>query len=118
MDGPILKKRKIVVAGAAGQGRADTLKELRKKDGVISAAIDEKKNVIKVEYDLRRIGFEAIEKTISGLGFCLSRKWPERFRRGLVKFTEQNEFDNLSAPASSCCHDPRDNASGCGRCAR
>jgi hypothetical protein len=77
--------------------------------------VDVQNNVIRLEYDLRKIKFESIEKSMDELGLKLSRKLLERWKRGMVKFNEQNELDNLKAPVSSCCKDPHENAESCDR---
>lgn len=113
MEDPIRKKRKIIIAGPNNQGNINVVKEgLMKKEGIISVDVDGQKNMVSLEYYLRVIKFEAIEKYIKDLGFSLSRKLIERFKRGMAKFTEQNELDNLNAPVSSCCEDPKGNSQG------
>jgi hypothetical protein len=90
--------------------------DLLKKEGIVSLEVDRRKNVIRVEYDLKRINFEHIEKLLQNVGLSLSRKLSERFKRGLAKFTEQNEMDQLNAPVSSCCEDPKGDSRGCSKC--
>ena len=111
MKEPIIKKRKIVVTGMGDQVTPIRIKDfLDKKTGIIALNINTQKGFVRVEYDLRKINFETIEKFIKELGFKLSKKITEKFKRGMAKFTEQNELDNLGAKPSSCCSDPKEKA--------
>jgi len=117
MAEPLVKKRKFAVEGLKGQDNDNSIKEpLRNKEGVISVEVDSQRGFVKVEYDLRKINFETIENSIKELGFGLSQKMTERFKRGMAKFTEQNELDNLNAAPSSCCEVPKENIKGCRSC--
>lgn len=115
MQEPIVKKRKIVVVGMKDQGSVDKIKDyLKSKEGMIVVDVDSQKGYVRVEYDLQKINFETIEKFIKEAGFDLSSKITEKFKRGMAKFTEQNELDNLTATPTSCCSDPKD--FGCKSC--
>ena len=109
MEKPLIKKRKIAVAGIKNQESLNKIKEyLNKKTGMIAVDVESQKGFVRVEYDLRKINFETIEKFIEELGFSLAQKITEKFKRGMAKFTEQNELDNLTAVPSSCCEDPKE----------
>jgi hypothetical protein len=109
MAEPLIKKRKIVVAGIKDQKSVNKIKEyLIKKAGIVAVDSEAQKGLVRVEYNLRQINFETIEKSIIELGFSFSQKVSERFKRGMAKFTEQNELDNLNATPSSCCEDPKE----------
>lgn len=109
MAEPLIKKRKFAVAGMEDQGNVNKVKEyLNKKEGISAVNVDSQKGFVRVEYDLRKINFETIEKSIKELGFSLSKKIKEKFKREMAKFTEQNELDNLTATPSSCCEDPKE----------
>lgn len=109
MEEPLIKKRKIAVAKIKDQESVNRIKEyLNKKAGIIAVDVESQKGFVKVEYDLRKINFETIEKSIKELGFSLSKKITEKFKSGMAKFTEQNELDNLTATPSSCCEDPKE----------
>ncbi len=117
MKDPIVRKRKVAVVSLAQVSDINRIKEsLMKITGMISVDADVQKNVLKLEYDLRKIKFEVIEKSIKELGLKLSQKFFQRCKRGMAKFTEQNELDNLNAPLSSCCDDPKGNARDCKSC--
>jgi len=116
MKEPLIKKRKIAVVGIKNQESVNKIKEyLIKKTGIVAVDAEAQKGFVRVEYDLRKINFETIEKSIKELGFGLSQKVSEKLKRGMAKFTEQNELDNLSAPISSCCADPKEKIQGCKR---
>ena len=109
MEEPLIKKRKIAFVEIKDQGNTNRIKEcLNKKTGMIAVDVESQKGFVGVEYDLRKINFETIERSIEELGFNLSRKITEKFKRGMAKFTEQNELDNLTAVPSSCCEDPKE----------
>ncbi len=109
MEETLMKKRKIAVTGIKDQESLNKIKEyLNKKTGMVAVDVESQKGFVGVEYDLRKINFETIEKSIEELGFSLSQKITEKFKRGMAKFTEQNELDNLTAVPSSCCEDPKE----------
>lgn len=109
MVDPIIKKRRIAVVGIKDQLNVNKIKnELGKEEGIIALDVDEAKGYVKVEYDLQKINFEKIERSIEKMGIDLSKKIKEKLKRGMAKFTEQNELDNLSATPSSCCSVPKE----------
>ncbi|NIM89425.1 MAG: hypothetical protein GTO17_00570 [Candidatus Aminicenantes bacterium] len=109
MAEPLIKKRKIAVDGIKEQKNADKINDtLKNKEGIIAIKVDNQRGHLRVEYDLRKINFETIEKSIIEAGFELSMKKMEKLKREMAKFTEQNELDNLAAAPSSCCSDPKE----------
>ncbi len=117
MTDPIVKKRRVAIDNLKKEANIDWIKErLMKKDGMMSINVDIRKDVVRMTYDLRKIKFEAIEKSIIELGLELSQKFLEKCKRGMAKFTEQNELDNQNAPMSSCCDDPKENIRDCKTC--
>ncbi len=117
MTEPLIKKRKLKVDRLSDKANGRSIKnDLTKKEGVIFADLDSRKKILRLEYDLGKIKFEAIEKWLGELGINLSRRFFQRFKRGMAKFTEQNELDHFNAPVSSCCDDPKSNSKDCSRC--
>lgn len=115
MAEPLIKKRKIPVVGMNDQlSRSNIIDSLKNKEGIIAISVDNQRGHLRVEYDLRNINFETVEKSIIEAGFELSKKIMEKFKRGMAKYTEQNELDNLTAAPSSCCSDPKE--IGCKPC--
>ncbi len=107
MAEPIIKKRNIgVLHDGIDENRIRD--EFGKEQGIISVSVEREKSQIIVEYDLWKINFEKIERMIEDMGFVLSKKINEKLKRGMAKFTEQNELDNLKINPSSCCDDPRE----------
>lgn len=117
MSEPIIKKRKVLYEGMKNGWSAQGVIELLEGiDGIRAVQIDDQKKLIRLEYDLRKIIFESVENSLHEAGFILSRKIKERIKRGMAKFTEQNELDNLKVTPSSCHQDPKGNSkngSGC-----
>jgi len=117
MKEPVIKKRRFAVAGLRDPRNMSEIKQyLSDRTGMIAVEVDSQKGIVKVEYDLRKINFETIGKSIKELGFRLSQRINEKFKRGMAKFTEQNELDNLSATSSSCCVDPKEKIKDCSSC--
>lgn len=117
MSEPILRKRKIRLNKHISREQImDAQKEVGTLKGVVSVKTNWQKKLLLLEYDLRNIKFENIEKTLNALGVSLSQKLTERFKRGMAKFTEQNELDSLNAPVSSCCEDPKSGNRSCEKC--
>lgn len=114
MAEPLIKKREVAVANLKDQKNLNQIKEyLEKKAGIITVNVDTQKRLIGLEYDLKKINFETIEKSLKELGLGLSQKITEKFKRGMAKFTEQNELDNLAITPSSCCEDPKEKLNKC-----
>lgn len=116
MKDPIVRKRRIAIETMIQISDLNRIREaLMKLNGIISVDVDVRHNVLRLEYDLKKIKFEIIENSIKRLGLKSSRKFFQRFKRGMARFTEQNEMDNLNAPISSCCDDPKGNSRDCHR---
>lgn len=110
---PLLKKRDFALAATAGGSSIQAIEDtLKAKDGVTVAQIDTRRAVLRLEYDLRKVRFEDLEKRAQKAGLRFSGRFWQRWKRGMAKFTEQNELDSLNAPVSSCCEDPREKAHG------
>lgn len=117
MEEAIIKKRKFKIERICEKESIHSIDSyLKKKEGIIFVELDSRKKILRLTYDLRKTKFEMIEKNLDKLGLVLSRELIERFKRGLVKFTEQNELDHLNAPVSSCCDDPKSNGQDCNSC--
>ena len=118
LSDPIIKKRKFgldkIPEGVDMRGIEETFGGI---NGIMTAEIDPKSSLLRLEYDLRQVRFEDIEKAIEKSGLKLSQKRFQRWKRRMAKFTEQNELDNLNAPVSSCCELPDTKAEACSHCA-
>lgn len=117
MSEPIIKKRKILYEGMKNGRSSQRVKELLEGiDGIQAVQVDDQKKLVRLDYDLRKIIFESVENSLHDAGLILSRKLKERIKRGMAKFTEQNELDNLKVTPASCHKDPKDNSNGGRRC--
>jgi len=117
MGDMLVKKRRIKVDQKKFPIGEDFIKTLLEKyDEILSVNYDERKSQLRVEYDLMKINFIDLEKIILQSGIHLSLKWSERLKRGMAKFTEQNELDNLTATPTSCHKDPKGRTQGCSGC--
>ena len=114
MNESLIKKRKIAIKGLKDQScSTKVIESLSQKEGMIAVGVDNQKEILRVEYDLKKITFETIEKSIKELGFKLSQRIKEKLKRGMAKFTEQNELDNFSDVSASCCIDPKEKIKDC-----
>ncbi len=101
------KKRTIPVEGMRNADDAGRLEAgLRARLGVLSAAVDLEKGKVLVEYDLRHVRLEDLEKLIVDAGYRPGGGLASRMGRGILRFTEATELDNLRAAPSPCCSDP------------
>ncbi len=109
MKEQVIKKRKIAISRMNDKLNLNEVRTgLRNTEGIIAVDVDEARRYFEIEYDLWKINFETIEKSLEKMGVDLSKKITEKWKRGIAKFTEQNEMDNLKATPSSCCEDPRE----------
>ncbi len=103
MSDQLIKKRKIAIDRVNDKLNVYEIRtRLKNIEGIIAVGLDEERRDIKIEYDLWKINFETIEKFLEEFGLGLSQKIAERIKRGMAKFTEQNELDNLTAKPVSC----------------
>lgn len=61
---------------------------------------------LKVQYELMNINLVEIEKKINECGGHLASGFFNRFIRGWIHFTEENETQNLRSVPRSCCSIP------------
>lgn len=108
MEEMTIKQRSIRIDRKNCRNKGNEIENsLLNAEGLLSVVYGKQKGLIRIKYDLQRINFETIEKLINQLDIKLSAKWVDKLKRGMVRFTEQNELDNLKAAVSSCCSDPR-----------
>ncbi|NIM57974.1 MAG: hypothetical protein GTO16_03395 [Candidatus Aminicenantes bacterium] len=108
MNNKWIKRRKIKLDETKNHFDEMALKiYLELQVGIHTSDYDKKNGILLVEYELQKINFKTMEKLFSELGIELSNKWKEKLKRGMVKFKEQNELDNLSIKPHSCYEDPK-----------
>lgn len=104
----VIKKRTFDVQGVRGQADASEIEQaLLLINGIRKAAVDPS-GQLSIEYDLRLFGVVKLEQAIQRLGYSLGEAVWSRIRRGWLRFSEQNELDNLTAPVRPCCSDPKE----------
>jgi len=59
---------------------------------------------ISLSYDLVQCRAKQIEALLMQAGHHLAEGWTDRFKRGWMQYTEQNELDNLIEKPASCCN--------------
>ncbi len=102
----IIKKRTIHVSGMTCEGCERTIDTALSEIDGIKAVKADKTGRVYVEYNLRKIDLEAIEKLISDLDYEITDGFLNRLKREWIYFFEQNERDNLSTVSYACCVDP------------
>lgn len=65
-----------------------------------------RKRSIAITYDLLQCRAEQIEACLFAAGIKLGGGWSHRLRLGWIHYAEENELDNLDAPAAACCSRP------------
>lgn len=109
MDDKLIKTKRIKLDKIKNQIDEVALKiYLERFKGIQAAEYNKKEDVIIVKYELEKTNFEGIEKLLINLKIELSNNWNDRLKRGMVKFTEKNELDNLAIKPHSCCEDPKE----------
>lgn len=100
----VLRRHRIKFKSApeyGGPGEWESgLKEI---PGMTGVTIDLEKRDIHIEYDLELCCEEAIENLIGKAGFVLDDSFIQRFKRGLIHYTEENARENLASKPHSCC---------------
>ncbi len=103
----IIKKRSFKFSGISTLPSHSKLHHsLLKMEGVKKVEVDDSGQVF-IEYDLLRTRLEMIEESIESIGFKLQSGGFTNIKRALIYYTEQNEYDNLTAPNRPCCSDPK-----------
>ncbi|TWO82102.1 hypothetical protein [Denitratisoma oestradiolicum] len=101
---PILKRHGLRPAASATFNVDEARIRIARLQGVISSSwngID-----LAVEYDLRRITLDQIEKVTAGAGLTLKGGW-HRLQRDWWKFGETNELSNATRSGDgACCNRP------------
>lgn len=104
----IIKKRKINVEGMTCEGCEKKIDEALSKINGIKQVKADKAGKVYLEYDLMKIKLKGIEEQIIKLGYKLPNKFLDRTKRGFIHDTEQNEYDNMNAPDTPCCSNPKE----------
>jgi len=101
----IIKSRRIRLSASPSPKLAGSIKDnLQQLMGVKDLQLDGRS--IRIRYDLKQATFAQIERSLENIGFILDDAWWRRFKRGLIKYIESNELENLATPQVACCNRP------------
>lgn len=64
------------------------------------------RNKINLTYDLFQCTARQVEECLEHTGVHLGQGWSAKFKRGWMKYTEENELDHLIATPQACCNRP------------
>jgi len=103
----IIKKRSLQVSGVPFPTDLSNLRyALLRMGGVRKVEVNGKGQIL-VEYDLVKTKLEKIEGVIETMGFTLQSGWFSKLKSSIIRYSEQNEYDNLTAPSRPCCSNPK-----------
>ena len=99
---PLIKQRHLLMAERYGAAKRKVVEdELMAMMGVSEVKIEELS--IHITYNLLQINQLRIEQRLSGMGVSLDESLKQRFLRGLVHTSEENEIGNLASAPRACC---------------
>ena len=102
----IFKKRRIKIPGIDLVHFEGLKKDLIRIEGIHDLSLDVPKQRVSIKYDLEKITFKEILGSIVRSGVYAENGFWQVLKRGLIIYMEQNEKENLHAPAASCCSNP------------
>jgi hypothetical protein len=104
---PLIKKRRFKVAGIQDRETSETIRAgLSALQGVERVAVQPPDHLL-AEYDLMQVKLRDIGDALARLGHPMAPGFFRRIWKGWIGFTEDNVADNLRAPISPCCSNPR-----------
>jgi len=104
-----IKKRSISVDNMVCDGCEQKIKDaLSRIPSVKQVGADYKKGKVKVIYDLSQAELKLIENKVREIGYNVKENFITKLKRGFVHFFEENEKDNLTGKASTCCSNPKE----------
>lgn len=103
----VIKSRRLKLARRpTTEEEARFYAHLLKQRGVRSCSVNGD-GTLEVTYNLLETRLPEIAEGLRKAGLALSGHWAHRFRRWWASYTEENELDNLTAPESPCCSNPK-----------
>ncbi len=103
----ITKRRTIDLAGITEEARRSEIQTaILRLDGV-KRVEPESDGKFSVDYNLMKISLQEIEEVIQSKGHQMNAGFLARLKRAFIHYTEQNEFDNATAPDAPCCSNPK-----------
>ena len=102
-----IKQRKLHVSEIHCANCENTIsEELSKLNGVTKVHPENKNNSVEIEYDLMKINLKDIESRLSEIGYPVKKGFFNSIKTGFIKYSEENEKDNLTSKPSPCCSNP------------
>jgi YHS domain-containing protein len=103
--GEIIKHRRLRLAEPMDLQAADKLTQLLKGlMGVKEVHVQDR--VLMIRYDLLQLNLTQLGAVLDKSEIALGQGWWQRLRCAWINNSEQNELDNLAAPAAACCSRP------------
>lgn len=75
-------------------------------DGVVNVTSNWRRNTARVNYDLNLTRFQDLEELLNDIGYAPDTRFFHSVKRGWIRFTEQNEIDNMKHVAHCCSKPP------------
>jgi hypothetical protein len=93
----------IALNGAAAEA---LVAALTAKPGVKSVRAEANGDRFEVTYDLRHLRLDDVEQAAVAVGATPPKGVLTMIRRRWIRFTDENLFSSVSAPAAPCCNRP------------
>ncbi|WP_171966482.1 hypothetical protein [Mariprofundus micogutta] len=98
-----LIRRKFNLVGPLTSSQLGVVREeLCKMMGV--KEVNTKGRQVMLTYDLFQCTAKQVEEGLRQAGVQLGEGWADKFKRGWMRYTEENELDNLLEQPKACCN--------------
>jgi hypothetical protein len=98
----LIKKRVVPLNNMSrDHSMGNLIDSLNQCSGIKSVSIDNK-NRLHITYDLLKVNLNAIQSSVESAGYSFAVSLWQRFKRGWMSFTEENEYNNMTG-SHSCC---------------
>lgn len=102
-------KRKIQCSSLIEQGDVQTAIEiLAGMPGMIEAQVEDSGNRIRVQYDVTKLQYPDLIRTLKSRNLLKELGWWERFKYSSYRFQDKNLRDNAMANPAPCCSNPEE----------
>ena len=100
-------RRTLRLAGTVSADEVVRLKEpLESLEGLIGFSIEQGSDRLKVIYNVMKMDYQVLDKTLDALGCPLSSGSWSRIKGWFYQFSDTNARDNAKAPPPPCCNKP------------
>ena len=104
---PRIKQGKLRVKSFPDLPEVENLKrELKQSRGIVNFEVDVPNRLLRFTYNLDVNTLSQIEKLVEQYGIRLDHSFPQNLKRQLVRFTEQNEWENARRRKVICSGQP------------